>query len=114
MRGKSLAEIAAFQWSASNQIVIDDLSSLPEQRWTSVTYQALVNDPQTTLTRICRFAGIESAAVKVDKDELPLSPTTVSPPHPEKWKKYEQEIDVLWPVLSETVQNIKRVCADRS
>ena len=40
-------------------------------------------------------------------DTLPLSSTTLSPPHPDKWKKYEQEINTRLPEISGTADRIK-------
>ncbi len=112
MRGKSLAEIAAFQWSASNRIIIEALASLPVERWTAVTYEALVADPQTALTNICRFAKIEANELQVHSGELPLSRTTISPPDADKWKKHETEIEALMPSLSVTTGRIEKFCDD--
>lgn len=111
MRGKSLAEIAAFQWSASNRIIMEALSSLPVERWTSVTYEALVADPQSALTGICQFANIEADQVQVHSGELPLSRTTISRPATDKWKVHETEIEALMPSLADTLQRIETFCS---
>ncbi len=111
MRGKSLAEIAAFQWSASNRIITEELTSLPVERWTAVTYEALVADPQSVLTDICQFANIEAGQVRVRSGELPLSRTTISPPAIDKWKVHETEIEALMPSLADTVQRIEKFCS---
>ncbi len=110
MRGKSIAQIAAFQWSVSNRIIIRELETLPAERWTAVSYAALVADPQNALSNICRFAGIDSRNLNVSKDKLPLSRTTISPPHADKWKKHEREIEALWPELSDTLDQIEGFC----
>jgi hypothetical protein len=106
MRGKSLAEIAAFQWSASNRIIIEELARLPVERWTSVTYEALVADPQNVLTDICRFAKLDPGQLHVRSGELPLSRTTITPPSADKWKKYETEIEALGPSLADAARQI--------
>ncbi len=110
MRGKSLAEIAAFQWLASNRIIMEGLRSLPAERWTSVTYQALVTDPQVELKKLCQFANIGAEQLQVSSGDLPLSRTTLTPPHPDKWRKHEAEIEPLWPSLSESARMIERFC----
>ncbi|RLA30089.1 MAG: zinc chelation protein SecC [Gammaproteobacteria bacterium] len=111
MRGKSLAEIAAFQWSASNRIIIEELASLPVDRWTSVTYEALVADPQMVLTDICRFAKIDPGQLHVRSGELLLSRTTITPPSADKWRKYETEIERLYPSLAVSARLIERFCS---
>jgi hypothetical protein len=111
MRGKSLAEIATFQWAASNRIIIEELTLLPAERWTAVTYEALVADPQAALTSICRFANIEADRLPVRSGELPLSRTTITPPAADKWKKHEAEIEALVPSLSITAGKIEKFCS---
>lgn len=110
MRGRSLAEIAAFQWSASNTVIMEGLAPLPAERWTTLTYRAFIADPGKSLTGLSRFAGIEAADVQLNGGALPLSRTTLTPPHPDKWKKYEHELEALWPDLSETAGKIERFC----
>lgn len=114
MRGKSLAEIAAFQWSASNRIITEELTLLPVERWTTVAYEEMVADPQTALTSICRFADIDADNLRVRSGELPLSRTTITPPAADKWKKHEAEIEALMPSLSATTGQIARFCSARS
>lgn len=93
MAGKSLADIAAFQWSSGNRIVLDELDKLDVQRWTAVSYEQLLRDPAATLDRLAGFAGVEAPSSDVSAEALPLSRTTLSPPHPDKWKRHEAEIE---------------------
>ena len=110
MIGKSLVEIAAFQWSASNSIILDQLATLPPERWTAVSYRALVGDPSGVRARLCRFVspGLRSDAIPIGA--LPLSLTTLTPPHPDKWKKHEQEITALLPSLDNVNRRITEMC----
>ena len=107
MIGKSLPEIAAFQWSASNNVILDSLTPLPSSRWVSVSYSDLIEAPRKTLTDLCRFANIAAPEQVIPDGPLPISHTALTPPHPDKWKKYEQELSDLWPVLAKTVQRIE-------
>lgn len=59
MIGRSLPEIATFQWSASNDTILDNLTHLPSSRWVSVSYDGLTEAPGETLARLCQFAGVE-------------------------------------------------------
>ena len=105
MTGRSLAEIATFQWRASNETIIDDLARLPRARRMAVAYRELVDDPQRTVKKLCRFAGV---ADDVSSDEpLPLSRTVLTPPHPEKWRRHEAEIDRLMPSIAATCDRIR-------
>lgn len=107
MIGKSLAEIAAFQWSASNDSIIENLTNLASSRWVSVSYQEFIDSSAETLKRLCEFCDAGSPADLLSIDTLPLSRTTLSPPRPDKWKKYEQEISELLPGISRTVELIQ-------
>jgi hypothetical protein len=105
MTGRSLAEIAAFQWRSSNETIIDDLVRLPRTRCMAVAYRELVGEPRRAVTKLCRFAGVADG---VASDEpLPLSRTVLTPPHPEKWRKYEAEIDSLMPSIAATCDRIR-------
>ncbi len=107
MIGKSLPEIAAFQWSASNDKILDSLTHLPTSRWVSVSYHDMTEARGETLTSLCQFAGVKVPPGMAEGDTLPLSRTTLSPPHPDKWKKYEQEINERLPEISGTEDWIK-------
>jgi hypothetical protein len=107
MVGKSLADIAAFQWSASNQIILDGLTRLPKDRWTMIAYQALIDDPERELKRICRFAEVDAASLHGQDRRLPLSKTNLTPPDPEKWRAHEAEIMRLLPGLLRVAQSIR-------
>ncbi len=110
MIGKSLVEIAAFQWSASNSIILDQLAKLPPERWTAVSYRSLVSDPSGVGARMCRFVNAEFRSDVMPVGALPLSRTTLSPPHPDKWKKYELEITALMPSLDNVCRRITEMC----
>jgi LPS sulfotransferase NodH len=110
MRGKSLAEIAAFQWCASNLAIIEGLSILPDKRWTCVDYTALVNDPRTALAHMQDALGLTRSAPDTHSGILPLSRTTVSPPHPDKWKRHENEIKNVEARLSDVRMQISEFC----
>jgi len=99
MIGRSLVEIAAFQWSASNSIMLDHLAALPAERWTVVSYEWLIRDPGGVREHLCRFISPDLRCDKAPVGAMPLSRTTLSPPHPDKWKKYQQELAALWPQL---------------
>lgn len=110
LRGKSLAEIATFQWTASNRIIMQDLASLSRDRLITVDYGQLVADPQLILDQTARFAGIKDVTLRVSKDALPLSRTTVSPPGENKWRRFEKEIKALQPTFASIESQIPGFC----
>ena len=105
MLGKPLAEIAAFQWAAANEIIVERLAGLPPERWTAVSYEALVGRPAETLRRVAAFAGLD-AGDDAEPLSLPVSRTALTPPHPDKWRKHEPAIRPLLPQLEVTASRI--------
>jgi hypothetical protein len=93
MRGKSLADIAAFQWSAANTIMLDELEKMPRDRWKAVSYEAFIADPGSVLNSMAEFSGITAHNSLAASGPLPLSRTTLTPPDPRKWRKHEAAID---------------------
>lgn len=85
---RSLCQIAAYQWGAANQAIIEGLEAIPREQWTTVSYAQLLADPAGEITRLCRFMGVEPGTrlTAAAARSLPLSPTTLSPPSPIKWK----------------------------
>jgi sulfotransferase family protein/aspartyl/asparaginyl beta-hydroxylase len=95
MRGKSLEEIAAFQWSTTNCLILDDLAALPLERWMTIDYNGFIADPSSIVQRICRFAGTRFDAALAERVGVPLPPAKhmLTPPDPQKWKQNESAIE---------------------
>jgi hypothetical protein len=87
--GRSLGEIAAFQWETTNRIALDDLSALPAERWMALNYADFLADTPGSVQRICDFAGIafDTALRERVQAPLPLSRYTQTKPVPDKWRK---------------------------
>lgn len=109
MRGRAREEIAAFQWESANRIALDDLARLPRERWTAVRYEDLVDDPRGTVTRLCRFAGIEfDAALEIRvRGALPLSRYTHTAPAADKWRRREREVLSVLPSVRPTWERLE-------
>lgn len=117
MNGKSLAEIAAFQWKQCNDIVLDNLASLPRTHWTAVDYNQLLEDPATVISRLLGFCTNNRCTTSTGPDhitDLPLSKTTITPPAPDKWRKRESEILPLVESMSETTTRLKVITEHHS
>ena len=102
MNGRSLGEIAAFQWEAANRIALDDLQQLPRSRWTVINYADLIANPAACIRGVCEFAEIafDSALEARLAAPLPLSRYTQTPPVPDKWLKNAELINPVLPQLS--------------
>ena len=95
LNGRPLEEICAFQWESANRILVDDLEKIPRQRWTTINYQLLLDDPESAVEQLCAFAGLEvddRLRQRVQKP-LPLSRLTHTQPAADKWRKNEIEIE---------------------
>ena len=99
----------AFQWAATNRILLDDLAALSPDRWMSLSYQQLVAAPRTTIDRILRFAGL---ATDPGLDArlaaaLPNSRYTNSPPEAGKWRRDEARVLSVLPDVEATWQRLR-------
>ena len=95
LSGRPLEEICAFQWESANRILLDDLEKIPRQRWTTINYQLLLDDPESAVEHLCAFAGLEvddRLRQRVQRP-LPLSRLTHTQPVVDKWRKNEAEIE---------------------
>jgi hypothetical protein len=106
--GKTLFDVAAFQWAACNDKLLDDLEMLEDGRCAAVAYEELVGDPTHTLQRLAEFARAGSGASYTGSRPLPLSRTTLSPPNPDKWRRWETEIEALSAVFADTEHRARR------
>jgi hypothetical protein len=59
--GKSIAEVAAFQWESANRYILDDLSEFPSNKWVAVSYADFVRTPEKRsreYPRKCNFRSM--------------------------------------------------------
>jgi hypothetical protein len=111
MRGKSLEEIAAFQWSTTNRILLNDLEALPRERWIAVNYSDLISEPAAAVERLCQFTGISFSGPLAERaaSPLPLSHFTQTPPAPDKWRRNEAAIMRVMPGIRATWQRLQDI-----
>ncbi len=116
LSGCPLEQVCAFQWEASNRIILDDLGAIPPQRWTAVDYRSLTQSSNTAVRRLCAFADIsvdEKLAASLTRP-LPLARYTLSRPKPEKWRKREAAIHSVLDSIQTTDNRAKEVLACQS
>ena len=108
MRGKPLEEIAAFQWQAANQYILDDLAKMPSERWTAASYQELVMDAAATIGRLCDFAAIpfDAGLKQLCATTLPLSRYTRTTPQAGKWRSNAAEIERVLPGVQPLIERM--------
>lgn len=98
LRGLSVPEIAARQWTAASEAILDDLAALPSSRWCVAGYGPLIEDPQAEITRLCEF--LEVPWDRALTGPLPHSKTTLTAPAPGKWKQLEGELTPVLPIVA--------------
>ncbi len=94
LNGASLEKIAAYQWRIANQQILNDLTQLNDEDWTSVSYETFLDNPVETTKKLCTFADIPFGPrmQALADDQLPESRHTLTSPDPDKWRKNEREI----------------------
>lgn len=100
--GRSLFDIAAFQWAASNEAI---LNNLPADRSLVISYESFVAAPAETIAKVCSLAGVGKPA-SLDAP-LPLSRTTISPPAIDKWRRFEDKITAVESIFETTAERIQ-------
>ncbi len=102
LKGRPLEEITAFQWRAANETILDDLQSVPRDRWTTLRYEDLIRDPRSEVARLLEFTGLamDPRLAEYLSKPLPLSRHTKTAPALDKWRRDEAEINRVLPGLT--------------
>jgi hypothetical protein len=112
--GKPVADVAARQWEAANQAILDGVEDLGPDRLCVLTYAELTGAPEQALRRICAFAGVALDERTVDAARrMAPSRYTLSPARPDKWKARAAEIEPRLPALLDTVRRFEAFAAGR-
>lgn len=107
LKGHSLVEVATFQWVESNKAIVTELETMPKANWRKICYQDLIEHTEDSLNNLCRFIGVEYP-VELEQ-RLAHSRTTISPPNPDKWKVYQNEIHSVTEQYEPIVERIRRL-----
>ena len=107
----SVSAIAAEQWSVSNCSILDALTPLPRERWLSVDFSELVHAPRRALERICDWAelSLDPSLLPSLGGALPLSSFTLSAPAPDKWRRYQADIEAVLPSVQTTSERLRNL-----
>lgn len=110
LRGRSLVEIAAFQWLQTYSVLLDDLAVIPDGQWCAVHYSDFLADPAGEIRRLCRFADLRfdrQLEQRVGSVALPRSRATLSVPDAGKWKRNEREMEPVLPELMDIYTKLR-------
>ena len=97
---KPLAEIVARQWDTATTILLDDLESLPPERWCVAGYREIIEDPNKEVKRLCRFVDIALTG------ELPRNA-----PEAEEVSRNAAELDTIAPFIRATADRARDLFA---
>lgn len=113
LQGKSIAEIATFQWNSCNEAIHKELSKLDEKKYHVVNYQEFLDDTSSVVEQICKFIGVNygSELAQFCSNPLPYSRYTLSKPEKNKWlKNKDQFVDHLGS-LDTVIDNLNALSA---
>jgi LPS sulfotransferase NodH len=104
-----LERVAAKQWVAANEHMLDAFADIPDERWTEVRYEVLVENPANEVARILDFIGVEKEHELLDKaralKQTPIN--VVTPPERGKWKRENPtEIASVMPLIRPTMKRL--------
>lgn len=94
LKNRPLEEVAAFQWCAANEYIINGLSTLDRDRWIALSYEELTDETESSVARLCAFADIpfdDTLRATVSRP-LKHSRFTLTAPDHDKWRKNEKEL----------------------
>ncbi|MFL6733683.1 MAG: sulfotransferase family protein [Sphingomicrobium sp.] len=111
LNGLPLPQIVAHQWATTIDLLVEDLKRLPGGRVHAIDYDSFLADPSRAVAGLSRAIGIDW---DVPLDTLPFSKTTVSMPSADKWRRYEREIEALWPIVAEADSRARAFAESRS
>lgn len=101
-------EIAAFQWSSTNQTIVNKLSSLEENTSLAINYTELRENTELTLKKICAFCQIDSDFSDLSIAKSTQSIHTLTAPKKNKWKKNAGKLSTVLSNLKDTVDRIQK------
>ena len=106
---RPLAEIVTQQWLVTNQIILDDLEAIPKERWCVVEYDSLLANAPAEIKRLCHTSQIIFGPRMQDitSKSLAHSKYTLTPPHPDKWRKNAAEIEPVLPATEAVMSRLR-------
>jgi hypothetical protein len=108
--GHSLEEVAAFQWTAANQAILDAKRDVDPSRWVEIRYESMVEAPGDTTSWLLDRLGLpREAAVLTWAGEMDshVNRAAVTAPREDKWREENPaEIDRILPVIAPMMRRL--------
>jgi hypothetical protein len=96
--GSTVMEICAHQWRLYNEYCERDLPD-DDAQVIQVRYEEMASDPGPVLREIARFADVDPQPLERFAEKLPVV-NTWSKPSADKWKKVEDQIGSVLPLVA--------------
>jgi hypothetical protein len=105
----TLAEITTSQWAITNQVILSDLRKLPPERWCAIEYDSLLTNTMNEMRRLCDFSQLVFGPRMQEVASQPLKPSkyTLTPPHPDKWKKNAAYLEPVIPSTQQLMNTLR-------
>ena len=110
LSGRPLPEIVARQWETCTRILLDDLAEVPADRVHRIRYDRFLADPQAETQRLCRDLDL-TWDVELERN-LPLSSHTLSAPSADKWRRHQDTIEAVLPLIAATRERAESMFRD--
>lgn len=106
--GKTLEETCAHQWVQSNKYALEDLAQVPAENVYKIKYEDLTGNPADTIKGIANFVDIPfEGALKAFAEKPPVVSTSFNDkPRADKWKKNEEALNRVAPMMEEMMQKL--------
>ncbi|WP_394388098.1 sulfotransferase family protein [Shewanella woodyi] len=113
-KGQPLEAVATFQWQQANEMIMQSLAKIAQQRWHMINYQELIDSPTSVIEKLTQFCDLpfDHNLKKLCEDGLPYSRYTISKPEPNKWLSNYSEIESIWGKIGSTLQKINSILVE--
>jgi hypothetical protein len=95
--GQPLPVIVAHQWAVTTDLLLDDLAEIPRDRVRGLDHGEFLAQPQKAMVSLAGALGL--CWDRSLGGDLPLSRTTLSRPAPDKWRRFEEIIESVRPIV---------------
>jgi Sulfotransferase family len=109
--GRPVPQIVATQWATGVQLALDDLQTMPADRWYAARFGDLLADPAREVEAICDFLGWSYDRPLTAP--LPLSVSVITAPKKDKWRGNAEEIEAVLPLAQAAIDRASGVVAQR-
>ena len=103
--GQPLPLVVAQQWATTTELLLDDLEALPSERVRAIVHSDFLASPQQSVESLAKY--LDLAWDRQLGSSLPLSKTTVSRPQPDKWRRIEQLMEAMMPLVEKADQRAR-------